>query len=275
MPGYEDFNFEPPRGRGEAPATDDAGDGRLVADKLPLVTDREGAARFTVEEACRHRAAQRSGGRSQLHRPQRRGADRSTSRCACGPAAVVLGIRPARWASAARQGVHASRCWRWTRQGKPLKGQALEVRGRLAQVLSTRKRMVGGFYAYDNRTEHKDLGLLCSGRSPTSGSAACQATLDAAGEVELVVQATRRRRRAGAGRHQRLGHPPGRAVVRAGQRRPHRRAAREAPLRTRRDRAAAGAHALPRGHGPGGDRARRRDRHARGHAARRRPDASS
>jgi hypothetical protein len=58
--------------------------------------------------------------------------------------------------------------------GKPIKGQAVEVRGRLAQTISTRKRMVGGFYAYDNRTEVKDLGVLCSGSTDERGG--CCAT---------------------------------------------------------------------------------------------------
>ena len=75
--------------------------------------------------------------------------------------------------------------------GRPdaLKGQALEVRARLSQVISTRKRIVGGFYAYDNRTEVKELGTLCSGASDDRGQLACSATLDTAGQVELVVQA--------------------------------------------------------------------------------------
>src|SRR5690606_15431721 len=69
------------------------------------------------------------------------------------------------------------------------KGQALEVKARLAQTISTRKRIVGGFYAYDNRTELKELGTLCSGASDERGQLACEATLDTAGQVELVVTA--------------------------------------------------------------------------------------
>ncbi len=52
--GYDEFSFQPPRdlARGEE-ADDEAGsrgEGRLVADKLPLTTDRNGAASFTLKE---------------------------------------------------------------------------------------------------------------------------------------------------------------------------------------------------------------------------------
>ncbi|MCX7283077.1 MAG: sulfatase-like hydrolase/transferase [Novosphingobium sp.] len=53
--------------------------------------------------------------------------------------------------------------------GKPLKGRAVEVTGRLNQTFTTRKRIVGGFYSYDNQVEHKDLGVLCTGTTDAQG----------------------------------------------------------------------------------------------------------
>ena len=103
------------------------------------------------------------------------------------PSAVVPGIRTGSWASA-RGKVNVTALALDT-AGKPIKGQALEVRARLAQVISTRKRMVGGFYAYDNRTEVQDLGRLCSGSSDDRGLLLCSADLSAAGQVELIVSA--------------------------------------------------------------------------------------
>ena len=49
--------------------------------------------------------------------------------------------------------------------------------------------MVGGFYSYDNKTELKDLGNVCSGKSDARGLLLCEAALQDAGEVELVVSA--------------------------------------------------------------------------------------
>src|SRR6185295_3463068 len=73
--------------------------------------------------------------------------------------------------------------------GKAIKGQSVEVRGRLTQVISTRKRMVGGLYAYDNRTDVRDLGVLCSGSTDERGFLLCDASLSTAGQVELIAQA--------------------------------------------------------------------------------------
>jgi hypothetical protein len=44
-----------------------------------------------------------------------------------------------------------------------------------ADIATTRKRMVGGFYAYDNRTDVKELGELCSGTTDDRGLLLCEA----------------------------------------------------------------------------------------------------
>ena len=66
---------------------------------------------------------------------------------------------------------------------------ALEVKAVARIVTTSRKRMVGGFYTYDNKTEIKDLGSVCSGKSDARGLLLCEATLGEPGEVELVVTA--------------------------------------------------------------------------------------
>jgi hypothetical protein len=68
----------------------------------------------------------------------------------------------------------------------------LKVHAVARVVTTSRKRIVGGFYAYDNRTEIKELGEVCSGRSDARGLLECKATLTQSGEVELVVTATDR-----------------------------------------------------------------------------------
>ncbi|MEN9629405.1 MAG: hypothetical protein RJA10_2632 [Pseudomonadota bacterium] len=188
MPGYEDFSFEPPReprpdGEEGAP---EATEGQLVADRVALVTDRDGAARFTV------------GGLPKLKRPSDLVAEISFNdpngevqtvgtTVRLWPSAVVLGIRSTNWAS--QRGKARFTVLALDTQGKPVKGQAVQVRARLSQTLSTRKRLVGGFYAYDNRTELKDLGPLCKGSTDDRGLLLCEAELDTAGQVELIAQA--------------------------------------------------------------------------------------
>lgn len=68
------------------------------------------------------------------------------------------------------------------------------VRGRVKidlferKVYSHRKRLVGGFYAYEHATETTALGVLCEGRTDRAGHYACSAPLTATGQ--LFVRAT-------------------------------------------------------------------------------------
>ena len=65
----------------------------------------------------------------------------------------------------------------------------MEVRARARITTSSRKRIVGGFYSYDNKNEMKDLGSVCSGTSDARGLLLCEAALEEPGNVELVASA--------------------------------------------------------------------------------------
>ena len=73
--------------------------------------------------------------------------------------------------------------------GKPQEGVALEVKATARITTTTRKRMVGGFYTYDNKTSTKELGSVCSGKSDARGLLLCETALGEPGQVELVVTA--------------------------------------------------------------------------------------
>ncbi len=187
--GYEEVSFEPPRDLRAGEAGGDESrrpEGRLLADAVVLSTDRQGAARFVV------------GGLPAIERPTEVLAEVAfkdpngevqtvATTVALWPAAVVPGIRTGGWS--APRGRARFTALALDTAGRPLKDQALEVRGRLAQIIGTRKRLVGGFYAYEQRTEVQDLGLLCSGRSDALGRLDCEAALSVAGQVELIVSA--------------------------------------------------------------------------------------
>ncbi|MET0333054.1 MAG: MG2 domain-containing protein [Rhizobacter sp.] len=187
FPGYDEFSFEPPREtRDDTDEDNNVEQVKLVADKQPLTTDRNGAASVMLK------------GLPPITRPSELVTEltfndpngevqTASTRIALWPSAVVLGLKTGSWAS--NRGQVKFQTLALDTAGKPLKGQKIEVRGRLAQVISTRKRMVGGFYAYDNRTETKDLGVLCSGSTDDRGLLLCDAVLDTAGQVELVAQA--------------------------------------------------------------------------------------
>jgi len=73
--------------------------------------------------------------------------------------------------------------------GQPKAGVALSVKAMLHTTTSARKRMVGGFYTYDNQESSKDLGEVCSGTSDSRGLLLCNTKLEQSGQVELIATA--------------------------------------------------------------------------------------
>ncbi len=188
FPDFADYSFQPPRGPRDdnAPSPDEGGESRVLADKLPLMLDRQGAGRVTIidllpskrprELLLEARYADPNGEIQTL---------RSTQ--PLWPAGVIVGLRTEGWVSTgekARVGVLALGL-----DGKPMQGVAVNVRAVARTVLTSRKRMVGGFYTYDNQTRTRDLGTVCSGSSDAQGRLACDVALSEAGEVELIASA--------------------------------------------------------------------------------------
>jgi alpha-2-macroglobulin len=201
-PSFEDYSFEPPRKRsGEASdAAQDANnnddesrsagsshsDSQVVADKLALTLDKTGAGKVTIEglplakqprELLLEATYSDPNGEVQTIR----------STHALWPAAVVAGIRTEGWVSASQK--IKFQALSLDLSGKAQAGVSMEVNAVARITTTSRKRMVGGFYSYDNKTETKDLGKVCSGTSDSRGLLLCETKLGEAGEVELTVTA--------------------------------------------------------------------------------------
>ncbi|MFD1711247.1 alpha-2-macroglobulin [Ottowia sp. GY511] len=189
---YDEFSFEPPRpadtpqgGDGEEESTAQE-DQQVVADKLPLTLDRNGQGQLTIQglkpsprprDLLIEATFADPNGEIQTLRGTR----------TLWPASVVPGIKAERWASTEQAAkLHAVAL---DLQGKPIAGVPLDVKAVARTTTTSRKRMVGGFYTYDNRTETKDLGTVCTGTSDARGLVVCDVKLAQAGEVELVVNA--------------------------------------------------------------------------------------
>ena len=188
--GHEDFSFEPPREARpprDAAAEDDEDTpaaGRLVADRLRAQTSREGAARIVLKDL----PALDGPGEivTELNFTDPNGEIQTVAATTpVWPAAVVAGIQARQWV--ASRGRARFTALALDTEGRPLPGQALEVRGLLRQDVSTRKRLVGGFYAWENHVERRELGVLCRGRADARGRLECDAALDTAGRVELIA----------------------------------------------------------------------------------------
>ncbi|MDP3221835.1 MAG: alpha-2-macroglobulin family protein, partial [Rubrivivax sp.] len=157
-----------------------------VADKLAATTDRNGAARLLVPKL-----PPLSGPadlQSELTFTDLSGEVQTVSqRLRLWPAAVVVGLRLSGWAAA--RGEVPFTALVLSTDGKVLPGRAVQVQAVQHTTISTRKRIVGGFYSYDNRRESKPLGVVCSGNTDAQGRLSCKAKLDVSGEVEFQATA--------------------------------------------------------------------------------------
>lgn len=73
--------------------------------------------------------------------------------------------------------------------GRPVAGQRVRVELFRREVNSYRKRLIGGFYAYDNTLETKRLEAGCSDVTDEKGLAACRIDVGVSGEVIARVSA--------------------------------------------------------------------------------------
>lgn len=103
------------------------------------------------------------------------------------PAAVVAGIRADDWVAVKRQATVQGIAL--DIDGKPRAGVPMEVHARARITTSARKRVVGGFYRYDNRTEVRELGKVCEAKTDARGRMQCAVSLERTGEVELIARA--------------------------------------------------------------------------------------
>jgi hypothetical protein len=195
---YPDFSFEPyvkPKdGAASSPSDDEAqseqqaddDSSKLIADKEPVTLDRNGSGSFVLKNLPHVDAPKRLQLEATFADPN--GEVQTISGDATlWPSAVVAGVKSGQWVSVGK--TVPVQALALDLQGRPRAGVPLDVRGIARMTVSTRKRMVGGFYAYDNRTETKDLGTLCSGKSDDHGLLHCDAPLKEAGNVDLVVTA--------------------------------------------------------------------------------------
>jgi uncharacterized protein YfaS (alpha-2-macroglobulin family) len=195
---YEGFSFNPPpRDSGQSQISDDDDSNasenatpdhaRVVADKLPLTLDATGAGQVTIE-AIAPAAAPRDLVLEASYADPSGEVQTLSNTQTLWPAAVIAGLKTDDWITSGQK--VRLQALALGLNGKPLAGAPLQVRAVLRNTLTSRKRMVGGFYAYDNKTEARDLGIACSGQSDSRGLLHCEVQLDAPGRVDLIATAS-------------------------------------------------------------------------------------
>ncbi len=193
---HEAFSFSPPRAQagGAQPAGEDgeedpnaASDTRVIADKLPLTLNKDGGGKITIDKVPKVKAARELLLEATYADPNGEVQTlRSTQ--TLWPASVIAGIKTEGWVSTGQKLKYQALALDLS--GKPQAGVTLNVRAVARTTTTSRKRMVGGFYTYDNKTDVKEIGTVCSGKSDARGLLLCESELKETGEVELVASAT-------------------------------------------------------------------------------------
>lgn len=202
-PGYDDFAFDPPENRNPDAAvssrnseTDDGPDGdaevsdlgnrQLLLDKLALKTDKQGAAQFRVPLGAPITRPSELRVELTYQDPDGQSHTRSASQVLW-PADVQVGLRAPTWI-ANGQALPIQTIVLDT-DGKPVAGRPVVITARQIHTVGTRKRLVGGFYAYEQKRTVKDLGELCKATSDAQGLARCEIRIEQSGQVELIATA--------------------------------------------------------------------------------------
>ena len=109
-----------------------------------------------------------------------------SSRIDLDPAALHLGIASDGWMSKASD--LRLKMIVLDLDNRPMRGAKVSVELFSRETYSYRKRLIGGFYAYDNSRETRKIGANCSGTSDDKGLVLC--SIDAGVSGEVIAQAT-------------------------------------------------------------------------------------
>lgn len=181
---YEGYRFSPPR---RADGEEDASlDGKVVLDKAALRLDANGNGRLSVDKLPRLDRPYWMVTEAALRDPN--GEMQTVSRhIPLWPSALQLGVAVDDWVAVGRK--LDVKVVALDTQGRPQAGRAVTLRAVGHRYLSTRKRLVGGFYAWEHSTQSQDRGELCRGKTDARGLLICEVQLADEGNVELVAQA--------------------------------------------------------------------------------------
>lgn len=186
--GYDGFHFLvdfDELGRSAFAVDDGREREQLVADKLPLTLDQAGAGKLAVPLPAKIK------GPSELYAEMSFADPNGEIQTLHGavelsPAAVVAGIRVKDWVSVKESG--SVEVVVLDTQGRPFADAPVKVMAKRRVDYSHRKRIVGGFYAYEHHTEFKEMGEVCSGRSDSRGKLLCEPRSAEPGNVYLLAE---------------------------------------------------------------------------------------
>ncbi|MDB5838083.1 MAG: alpha-2-macroglobulin domain protein, partial [Herminiimonas sp.] len=178
-PGYDGFSFQ-------SGQDVEGNEQKIVADKLPVKLDGNGSGKTVVKGLPAIKAPKEL--LTEMTYADPNGEIQTVSHLTpLWPAAVVVGLRSGGWIAV--RGQLSLTAVALDPAGRPQAGVPIEISGVAKQDNTYRKRLVGGFYAYENNSTSKPLGPLCSGKSDARGLLHCMVDLKESGNIDFTATA--------------------------------------------------------------------------------------
>ena len=160
-------------------------EGQRLIPARAFTLDRAGGGRFTLDGLRQYDTPQVL--IAELEYPDPNGERLTTSTAIpLWPARVLPGLKLDNWAAAKDK--LAFDALAVDVHGKPVAGQAIRVDLLTRSYFTHRKRLVGGFYAYDNVVDVKRVGTVCEGKTDRFGLLHCEVKPGVSGNVVLRAE---------------------------------------------------------------------------------------
>ncbi|GGC93326.1 Ig-like domain-containing alpha-2-macroglobulin family protein [Undibacterium terreum] len=178
FPAYQEFSF--------ASSGEYDEEQKIVANKLPVTLDKNGSGKTVIKDLPAIKKPQEL--LSEMTYADPNGEVQTVSAVTpLWPSGLVIGVKAGEWVSVKKKMTLTAIVL--DTNGKPQADVKVDFSGIAKQTNSHRKRMVGGFYAYENAEDTKDLGSLCSGKSDARGLVLCDVELSDPGNIEVFARA--------------------------------------------------------------------------------------
>lgn len=186
--GWEDWSFGGSAVReGTVALNEDGNDGEGAqlpdATTLPLTLDANGALRTPFDIPSLHDNARMI---VEMDYADANGETLTAStRIPVYNSAIRLGLKPDGWVQ--RSGDMRMKIVALGLDGRPVRGQAVEIALYTREIISARRRLIGGFYAFDNVVRTERIAANCAATTDAQGLAECRLDPGVSGEVIAVA----------------------------------------------------------------------------------------